>query len=130
VALVAQKLFYHLIATKLSFLKTSSATATSKPFLAGIGESMHLKPITKLFLAGKLLDVASTVVGLSLVAGMVELNPAQSSVAPLVAGNVAAVAVVSVTLERVRKWPKLVWIVPALVWLTVAWNVLNIVTCL
>ena len=92
--------------------------------------SHQFKSVYIAFVIGHLLDVATTLIGFAIIPGMVELNPIAQNIALLVSAKIVAVILAVYILERVRVWPKLVWIAPALVYLVVAWNVLNIVTSL
>lgn len=90
----------------------------------------HFKTVTVAFVIGQLLDVATTLMGFALIQGMAELNPISRNIPLLIAAKIVGVVLAVYILERVKNWSKWVWIVPSIVYLVVAWNVLNIVTSL
>jgi hypothetical protein len=90
---------------------------------------LRLKPISIFLIVAEILDLMTTLQGFRWFPQLWESNP----LAGLYGGMTTAIlAKVLVTLcvvfifERVDKWPRLVWLVPAVAWLPVLWNILVI----
>lgn len=91
----------------------------------------QLKPITKTLLLYEELDVFTTLSGLTFFPEIVETNPLPGVVGgmlPTIFLKVIATTLAVIILERVKNWPKLVYIVPTIAALPVFWNILVIVT--
>jgi len=90
----------------------------------------QFKPVSIAFVICQLLDVATTLIGFAIIPGMVELNPIANHIPMMVSAKICGIVLAVYILERVRAWPRLIWIVPGIGYLVVAWNILNIATSL
>ncbi len=91
----------------------------------------QLKPVTKTFLLYEELDIFTTLSGLTFFPEIVETNPLpgiMGGMLPTILLKVVATLFIIVILERVRNWPKLIYLVPTIAALPVFWNILVIVT--
>lgn len=90
----------------------------------------QLKPVTKTFLLYEELDIFTTLSGLTFFPEIVETNPLPAVLGgmfPIILLKIAATLIIVVILERVKSWPRLIYIVPSIAALPVFWNILVIV---
>jgi hypothetical protein len=86
----------------------------------------NLKPISKVILIAEGLDLLTTFAGLLFFPQLWESNPMLVSFGswlPTVLAKIAATIIIVIVIERVEKWPRLVWIVPTIAVLPVFWNI-------
>jgi hypothetical protein len=89
----------------------------------------QLKPISWAVLIAETLDLATTFGGFVFFPQMWEANPLHGVLGGwnlMILFKIAATIFVIVTLERVEKWPRPVWVVPLAASLPVLWNLLSI----
>jgi hypothetical protein len=92
-------------------------------------QGRRLKPVSLIFIAAELLDVLTTLVGLALFPQMWESNPLPGllgGVFPAALAKGLVVLGVVFVLEKVENWPRLVWVVPAMAFSPVLWNLFAI----
>lgn len=90
---------------------------------------VRLKPVSLALILAELLDVASTFGGLSLYPQVWESNPLpglMGGLAPVVFSKLLITVGVALVLEKVERWPGLVWAVPLAASLPVVWNLVCI----
>lgn len=91
----------------------------------------QLKPVTKTLLLYEELDIFTTLGGLTLFPEIVETNPLPGMVGgmlPTFFLKIVATLFIVIVLERVKNWPKLIYVVPTIAALPVFWNILVILT--
>lgn len=91
----------------------------------------QLKPVTKTFLLYEELDIFTTLSGLTFFPEIIETNPLpgiMGGMLPIILLKIVATLFIIVILERVKNWPKLIYLVPTMAALPVFWNILVIVT--
>lgn len=89
----------------------------------------QLKTISKVVILAEALDVLTTFTGITFFPQMWETNPLPGFIGgwlPTVFAKILATFLVVLVLERVEKWPRLVWLVPIIAGLPVFWNSLCI----
>ena len=91
-------------------------------------QKLELKPISKVVIVAESLDLLTTFTGLLFFPQLWETNPMLSSMGgwlPTVLAKIAATLVVVIVIERVGKWPRLIWLVPCIAAFPVLWNIIN-----
>jgi len=89
----------------------------------------RLKPLSKAVFLAEMLDLAMTLWAIYLMPQLWESNPMQASLGgwgQTIMVKLAATGLIVFTLERVKKWPPLVQLVPLAAALPVIWNVVII----
>jgi hypothetical protein len=81
-----------------------------------------LRSITKWFLAGEALDVITTTYALNSDLGLKEGNPIFNTPISMMIAKVVVTALGVFILERFYEQSKLLWIIPAVVWIPFFWN--------
>jgi hypothetical protein len=90
---------------------------------------LQLKPVSKVFLAAEALDVLTTVAGLSLHPQMWEANPVAGFMGGILQVTLLKLLVtlaVVYVIEKVDRWPGLIWVVPLMASVPVIWNLFSI----
>ena len=88
-----------------------------------------MKPVSMAVLCAELLDIVTTFFGLSLFPQMSEANPMASFLGGMPATilvKILVIALVILVLEKVEKWPRIVWIIPITASVAVVWNLVII----
>jgi hypothetical protein len=86
-----------------------------------------MKTISKVIIIAEGLDLLTTFVGLTFFPILRETNPLiVNGWTTTVLTKIAATVIIVIVVERVGKWPKLIWIVPIIALLPTFWNLLNI----
>jgi uncharacterized membrane protein len=91
--------------------------------------NQQLKPISKVVMFAEAFDMLTTFAGCFIFPQMWEANPLKLMLGgwiPVILLKVIATLCVIVILERVEKWPRLVWVVPSLAFLPVLLNSFSI----
>lgn len=91
----------------------------------------QLKPVTKSLLLYEELDIFTTISGLTFFPEIIETNPlpgVMGGMVPIILLKVIATLFMVIILERVKNWPKLIYLVPSIAALPVFWNILVIIT--
>jgi hypothetical protein len=91
----------------------------------------QLKPVTKTLLLYEELDIFTTLFGLTFFPEIIESNPLPGvlgGMLPTFLVKIIAVIFIAIVLERVKNWPRLIYVVPSIAALPVFWNILVIVT--
>ena len=89
----------------------------------------RLKSVSVAVLGAELLDIATTFLGLLMFPQVTEANPLASFFGGMmgtVLFKIAVVLFVILILEKVEKWPRVVWVVPITAALAVVWNLVII----
>jgi len=101
--------------------------------MSQISQSLHsisrleLKPISKLVIIAESLDLLTTFTGLLFFPQLWETNSMLVLLGgwlPFILVKIAATIAVVIIIERVEKWPGLVWIIPCIAALPVVWNII------
>lgn len=81
-----------------------------------------------IFIVGQLFDLITTWYGISFIPGMFELNGLANINWPaIIFTKIILTIIVALTLQyRIKIHTKLAYIVPGIIWVIVAWNILNI----
>jgi hypothetical protein len=90
---------------------------------------LKLRPISQVLILAETLDIITTYAGLLLYPQLWEANPLAGSLGGLLGATLLKIGitlVVVLVLERVPRWPRLVWIIPTVAALPVFWNLANI----
>jgi uncharacterized membrane protein len=90
-----------------------------------LGLPLQLKPVSMALILAELLDVATTLVGFLFFPQIWEANPLLITFGgwmQLLLAKLVAVAFVVLILEKVKTWPRLVWIIPLVASLPALWN--------
>lgn len=96
---------------------------TDTPF-----KKLSLKPVSEAVLVAECLDMLTTFSGFLVFPQMWEANPLRMALGgwvPLLLAKLLATLVVVLILERIEKWPRPVWIIPAAAALPVVWNLIS-----
>lgn len=86
-----------------------------------------LKPISIVILIAEGLDLLTTFAGLLFFPQLSETNPMVVLLGgwlPTILAKIAATIIVVLIIERVGKWPRLIWIIPSIAVLPVFWNII------
>jgi hypothetical protein len=92
-------------------------------------EKFSLKPVNRAFIAAEGLDLLTTFMGSFVFPQMWEANPMKLMLGgwiPLILAKIIATILVVTILQRVQKWPALVWIIPTAAFLPALWNMICI----
>jgi hypothetical protein len=105
-------------------------THTTSLFLAFFTRSKRtLKPVSRVIILAEALDVLTTFAGVFVFPQMWETNPLKLMLGgwiPVILLKIIATLCMIAILERVEKWPRLVWVVPSLAFLPVMVNSISI----
>ncbi|HJW91029.1 MAG TPA: hypothetical protein VJ436_10360 [Anaerolineales bacterium] len=96
---------------------------------SGWGLRLKLRPISQALILAETLDIITTYAGLLLFPQLWEANPLAGLLGGMFGATLLKMAItlgVVLVLERVPRWPRLVWIIPAVATLPVMWNLANI----
>ncbi len=92
-------------------------------------EKFTLKPVSKALIIAEGLDLLTTFLGSFVFPQMWEANPMKATLGgwiPLILAKVFATILIVFIVQRVQKWPALVWIIPSAAFLPVIWNTICI----
>jgi hypothetical protein len=96
---------------------------------AGWWSRLKLRPISQALILAETLDIITTYAGLVLIPQLWEANPLAGLPGGLFGATLLKIGItlgVVLVLERVPRWPRLVWIIPTVAALPVFWNLANI----
>lgn len=101
-----------------------------QPRLAALTQrKIQLKPVSWAVILAEGLDLATTFSGFFLFPQMWEANPVHGLLGGwslTILAKITATLLVVLILEKVERWPRLVWLVPLAAGLPVIWNLASI----
>jgi hypothetical protein len=90
---------------------------------------LKLRPISQALILAETFDIFTTYLGLLLIPQLWEANPLAGILGGLFGATLFKIGVTLgavLVLERVPRWPRLVWVIPGVAALPVFWNLANI----